>query len=234
MGLVALPDWPWRKAFGAAAVVILHVAIVAVLLNATMVQRMFRAAPRETILYLQPLQKPQAKPQVVPPPKRAESSARRTAPVVIPQAVHSPTSPAPTVGPASKAESVPGYQLYDCRTANLAKLTPEARAACAKAQIGPKQDKGDAVDYADHTNQIPGHERWAREKARKNAPTLLPCASNQSAFVTASTATILCLAKGAINGFDLDDQPGYDDKPNEESHVPNNGDPPPMYKDPDH
>lgn len=234
MGVVPLQDVPWRKVSGAAAVVLLHIAIVAVLLNATMVQRIFRSAPRETILYLQPLQKPQAKPQVVPPPKRAAPTTRAIAPPP-PQPKSSVSAPVPQVTPgASSANAVPAYKAYDCRAANLPKLTNEERAACAKAQVGPRQDPGDSVDYADHTNQIPGHERWAREKARKNAPTLLPCASNQSVFATASTATILCLAKGAINGFDLDDQPGYGDKPNEQSHVPNNGDPPPMYKDPDH
>ena len=228
MGLVALPDWPWRKAFGVVAAIVLHIAIVAMLLNATAVRRFFRAAPRETILYLQPLPKPRVKAE----PKPIAPPVRKIAPTLKPQSSPAVIVPQPNA-PASSADSRPGYQRYDCRTANLSKLTEEERAACAKSAIGPKEDKGDAVDYADHTDQIPGHERWAREKARKNAPALLPCASNKSIFATASTATLACLANGAINGFDLDAQPMYGDR-EEESHVPNNGDPPPTYKDPDH
>jgi len=233
MGAGALPDLPWRKISGAAAVVVLHIAIVAVLLNATVVQRMFKREPHETILLLQPLPKPQAIPRVKPPPKRVAPNTRAIAQPPKPQSTI--TAPAPQVTTsAPSANAIPAYKAHDCRAANLAKLTNEERAACAKAQVGPKPDPGDSVDYADHTDQIPDHERWAREKARKNAPTLLPCASNQSVFATASTATALCLLNGAINGFDLDAAPMYGDKPPDEGHVPNNGDPPPMYKDPDH
>jgi hypothetical protein len=226
MGVIALPDWPWRKVFGVAAVIVLHIAIVAMLLNATMVQRMFRPAPRETILYLQPPPKPQVKPQI----KRVEPVARRIVPIAKPRNAVGITLPQ-TNTDTQKADSRPGYQLYDCRAANLPKLTDAERAACAKSAIGPKEDKGDSVDFADHSNQVPGAARWAREKARKNGPTLLPCASN--AAVAVGLGTVLCLANGAINGFDLDEQPQYGDKP-DDSHVPNNGDPPPMYKDPDH
>jgi hypothetical protein len=213
---------------GAVAVVVLHVAIVAILLNATAIRRIFKTEPRETILFLQPLPKPQVKPKV----ERIAPPARRVVPAVKVQNLTGPVLPQPN-SETSKADTHPAYQLYDCRAANLPKLTPEQRAACAKAQVGPKPDEGDSVDYADHSNQIPGAARWAREKQRKNGPPLLPCASTQSVFATMSTATLACLAKGAINGFDQDNAPMYGDRP-EESHVPNNGDPPPMYVDPDH
>ena len=226
MGVIALPELPWRKVFGAGAVVILHIAIIAVLLNATAVRRMFRPAPQETILYLQPLPKPQVT------PKPVEPIARRTVPALKRQKGSGITVPLAKGGPP-EASSRPAYQLYDCRAANLPRLTEEQRAACAKAQVGPKEDKGDSLDFADHSNQIPGAARWAREKQRKNAPPLLPCASTQSIYATMSTATLACLANGAINGFDPDNAPMYGDRP-EESHVPNNGDPPPMYTDPDH
>lgn len=229
MGVITLPELPWRKFAGAAAVVILHVAIIAILLNSTVVHRIFKPEPKETILYLQPLMKSKVKPQV----RHVAPPARRVAPPVMPQSPSSPTVPQ-TNGQTSNPPAALGYQLYDCRAANLPKLTDAQRAACAKAQVGPKEDKGDSVDFADHSDQVPGAERWAREKARKNAPTLLPCASAASIFATMSTATIACLAKGAINGFDLDSQPSYADKPKEATHVPNNGDPPPPYTDPDH
>lgn len=227
MGVTALPEMPWRKFAGAVAVVVLHVAIIAVLLNGTIIHRIFKSEPQETILILRPLPKPEVK-RVAPPPP-----ARHLVPRVQPQNPNA--NPLPLAkSDNTSAQSKPGYQLYDCRTANLPKLTEEQRKACAKAQVGPKEDKGDSVDFADHSDQVPGAARWAREKARKNAPPLLPCASNQSVFATMSTATLACLANGAINGFDLDAQPGYGDKPEEQSHVPNNGDPPPPYTDPDH
>jgi hypothetical protein len=226
MGVIALPELPWRKFAGAIAVAILHIAIVVILLNSTIVRRIFKPEPKETILYLQPLAKPEPKPQV----KRIAPPARRIAPAVVPQGRTIRAVPQ-TSGQTSGAPAALGYQLYDCRAANLPKLTPEQRAACAKAQVGPKEDKGDAVDFADHSDQVPGAERWAREKARKNGPTLLPCASNLAP--TVGVGTLLCLANGAINGFDMDKQAQYGDRP-KETHVPNNGDPPPPYTDPDH
>jgi len=111
-------------------------------------------------------------------------------------------------------------------------LTPEQQAACASASSGMKRD--DSVDFADHTNRVRDAALWARQKARKNGPLLLPCASTQSIYATLSTATLACLANGAINGMDLDARPMYGDKPQDEGHVPNNGDPPPMYTAPDH
>jgi len=224
MSLFALPDLSWRKMFGATAVVVLHIAIVALLLNATLVQRMFKPAPRETILLLRPLPKPQvnapAKP-VVPPVRKAAPVAKlQSSPrVTVPQ----------TNAETPSADSRPGYQRFDCRAANLPKLTEEQRAECAKSAIGPKRGNDSDVDYADHSDQIPGAERWAREKARKNSPALLPCMSNRGITVP----NPLCVAKGLVDGINPDEQADYSDKP-DDTHIPNNGDPPPIYTDPDH
>ena len=215
--MIALPELPWRKILGAGAVIVLHIAIVAVLLNATIVRRMLRPARHETILYLQPL-KPKVKPRVRPQPKPV---VRRIVPALKPQNGSGITVPQTNDETPSTALR-PGFQLYDCHVANLPKLTEEQRAAC-----------DNSVDFADHSDRIPGAARWAREKQRKNGPPLLPCASTQSIFATMSTATLACLAKGAIDGFDPDNAPMYGDRP-EESHVPNNGDPPPIYTDPSH
>ena len=104
-------------------------------------------------------------------------------------------------------------------------LTPEQRTRCAAP--GPSH----APDYADHSKEIPGAARWARELKRKQAPALLPCASNLGLAV--GIGTLVCLGKGLADGFDMNDQPVYGDRP-EEHHVPNNGDPHPSYVDPDH
>jgi hypothetical protein len=223
MVVIAVPQLPWRKVFGVAAVIVLHIAIVAVLLRAMIVQRIFRPAPSETILLLPP---PQPKPIVRP----IEPPARLIAPPLKLPDYRGLTIPLPKDENARAGADL-GFQLFDCRFENLSKLTDEQRARCAKSRAAPKTD--DTVDFADHTNRARDATRWAREKERKNLPGLLPCASSQSVFATLSTGTILCLAHGAISGFDLDARPLYNEKP-EEIHVPNGGDPPPPYVDPDH
>jgi len=102
---------------------------------------------------------------------------------------------------------------------------------CARSSTGQKPN--DSVDFADHTNRARDATRSAQEKERKNQPGLLPCASSRSIFATFSTSTILCLAHGAISGFDLDARPLYNERP-EDTRIPNGGDPPPPYVDPDH
>jgi len=73
--MIAMPGLPWRKLFGAVAVVVLHVAIIVVLLRATIVRGGFRPAPHETILLLRP---PPPKPEV----KRVEPPVRQIAPII--------------------------------------------------------------------------------------------------------------------------------------------------------
>jgi hypothetical protein len=222
MGTLTLPESPRRRIAGAAAVAVLHIAIIGVLLRGTIVQRLFVPSVHETILFLPPPPKAEV--------KRTESSVRRIAPAIRLKDYRDLTVPLLNEDD-SKATSGLGFQLFDCRIENLSKLTEEQRALCAKSSTGPRPDN--SVDFADHTNRARDAQRWAREKERKNRPMLLPCASSQSIFATLSTDTILCLAHGAISGFDLDAQPLYGERP-EESHVPNGGDVPPAYVDPDH
>ncbi len=221
MGAIALPERPWRKVFGAAAVLVLHIAVVAILLRATIVRGIFIPASHETILFLPPLPKPEI--------RHVEPPARRTMPTFNLQ--HYRGFTLPQTNEDSKAHPALGFQLFDCRIENISRLTEEQRALCAKSSTGPKP--GDSVDFADHTGRARDAVRWAREKQRKNQPLLLPCASSQSIYATLSTETILCLAHGAIGGFDVDAGPIYGERP-EETHVPNGGDPPAAYTDPDH
>lgn len=108
--------------------------------------------------------------------------------------------------------------IFHCGLGDLEKFSPKQRAQCAPllGAINPN----DAPDYADHTNRAHNAARWARARARKNAPTLLPC-------MPPSLASLICLGNGLSNGFDLDAQPGYFDKPRV-VNVPNNGDPKPL------
>jgi hypothetical protein len=216
---------PPRKLVSAGAVVLLHLLVLALWLAPRPAAR-HRPEPRETILYLPPLTKPEPPKPVAPPPRESRPIVR------LPPL---PGSRAITI-PLSKDNTAPalpglGRSLFGCRPENFANLSPEDQAACASASNGPKPPG--APDFRDHSDHVPGAALWARQKARKNGPLLLPCASTQSIFATLSTATLACLAKGAVNGMDVDAQPMYGDKP-EDTHLPNNGDPRPTYVDPDH
>jgi len=220
MGVFALPNPPWRKISGAAAVTVLHIAFIAALLNATIMRDTVRPVSRETILFLQP-----PNPQI----KRFAPPVRRIVPAFTRQSWQGITLP--QANETAKAPGL-GFQLFDCRIENISKLTEERRVLCAELSSGLKPDG--SVGFVDRSARVRGAALWARQKARKNVPGLLPCTSNRSIYATLSTATLFCLAKGAISGMDLDARPMYGDKPEEESHLPNNGDPPPEYTTPDH
>jgi hypothetical protein len=218
MGVTAFPELPWRKIFGAAMVVVLHIVIVAMLLNATVIRGIFKPAQHETILLLPSLPKPQV--------KRTELPARRIVPTFKLQDYRGVTLPLKNDN--SKAPSGLGFQLFDCSIDNVSKLTEEQRALCAKSPTLPKPSG--SLDFADHSDHVHDAALWARQKARKNAPMLAPCANNTGLGV--GLGTLACLGNGLINGFDVDKMAQYGDRP-KESHLPNNGDPRPPYVDPD-
>jgi len=204
---------------GAGFVVVLHVMLIALLLRAGFVQHLFQPA-RETILVLTP---PKPVPAVTPPAPPP--------PVPVPQ-VRLPNAqalPAPQASPGVDLKSLEnfGRALLDCRPENIANLPPEQRGRCNALSLKPRGD----VDFADHTDRSRDAALWARGRARKNGPALLPCMSNQGIGV--GLGTLLCLGKGAVDGFNPQEQPIYGDRP-QEVHVPNGGDPHPMYTDPDH
>lgn len=124
-------------------------------------------------------------------------------------------------------------QLFNCAPENLASLDDTQRSRCRKLGALPRYDGG-SVDYADHSDEVPGAKRWKRELARKKAPLLLPC-GNALGFNPIYTGT--CILETVVTGFafkkQYENQPGYFDKP-KKVHVDNNGDPPPIYRDRDH
>jgi hypothetical protein len=68
------------------------------------------------------------------------------------------------------------------------------------------------VDYADHSDKVPGVKRWERELARKNAPLLLPCGNSRKADPVYTGA---CIIANIANGFTFkkqyENQPAYFD-----------------------
>ncbi|MBV9990217.1 MAG: hypothetical protein JOZ72_02905 [Alphaproteobacteria bacterium] len=209
-----------QRLAGAALVAALHVAIVAMLLQAGLMPRLLRTA-HETILYLTPPKPPVAAEPAPPPPPAP-------APIVrLPQALPKPAPP-PLPGVDLKSLEGFGRTLLDCSPQNIANLAPEDRHRCDALSLKPRGD----VDFADHTDRSRDAALWARGRARKNAPMLLPCMNSRGLGM--GLGTVLCLAKGATQGFRADEQQSYGDAPPEQVHVPNGGDPHPDYTDPDH
>jgi hypothetical protein len=209
--IIAVRAIPARKFVGAVGVVLLHVCVIAALLNA-----FYRPAPpgtasREHIVWFRLAPKPlPAEKAIIPPRQRVRVLST---PFHYPD--YSKINLPPTAGETDLG-ALHGF-LFDCAPENLNNLTPEERARCATASAGQKPD--DSVDYADHTDRSRNAARWARGLMRKQQPLLLPC-------MPPGIATLVCVAKGISGqGIDLDAQPNYGDKP-QDVHVPNNGDPP--------
>lgn len=206
-----------RRVGGASFVLLLHLIAIGFLLNAT-VHAIRQASPQRegTIWFVFP---PRAKPQpvrIIPAPAPPSRVTR----FVIPRNAIATAPAVPNFAMHGDLHAL----LFDCAPENLANLPPEQRAQCASA-AGSAKPPDDEI-YAEHSTRSKNATHWARGVARKHEPLLLPCASPQSIFATFSLATVLCLAKAAKEGhFDLDEQPGYGDTP-QNVQVPNGGDPP--------
>jgi hypothetical protein len=221
MAAFAIEAFPARRIAVAALVLALHAVLIALLLRATLSNAPPQSSSREQLTWLALRAPPvvQAPPKVETPTVHARHARVRTL-----SRAHAPSVPdyrSITFPPESTGADLKGLHqfLFDCALDNQANLTAEQRTQCAQVAKTPD----DSVDYADHTNRSKGAARWARARDRKNQPLLLPCASPQSAGI--GLGTLICLGKGLFNGFDLDEMPGYADKPTV-IHVPNNGDPP--------
>jgi hypothetical protein len=201
-----------RKLAGAAAVLILHLIVIAALLSATRWHDLHIAAQKEIILQLITPKAP-AKPESPKAQAAKPKSIHEPAPAFVPPSAFTPP-------PSATAPALNGlnHQLFGCSPDQLATATPEERAACASASWGPRYDPG-ATDWRDHTNRSKNAAQWARDRARKNAPLLLPCMSPDG-FSPLYTA--YCLAKTAVTGkIDTEGQRGYQDMPD---HIANEGD----------
>ena len=202
-----------RRLAGGTAVALLHLVVIVLLLHAT--QRHVQPAPsvKEIILRLV------AQPQMRGPPmhksgKSEERSARprRILPAENP---HGSSFKSFEKVPAMPSSGL-SQQLFGCSPDQLATATAEQRARCAS--LGPQYDAG-ATDYRDHTDRSKSAALWFRDRARKNAPLLLPCMSPAG---WSPLYTAYCLAKSAVTRkLDPEEQPGYQDMPD---HAVNEGD----------
>ena len=200
-----------RRLAGGFAVLVLHLIVIAALLSATHWSEQQNEQTKEIILHL-------ITPKRLPEPVK-ETLARK--PVATPKPAPAFVPPATFTPPVDN--SLPqlnglNQQLFGCAPDQLASATAQQRAACASASLGPRFDPG-ATDYRDHTGRSKNRVQWARDRARKNAPLLLPCMSPAG---IAPLYTAYCLAKSALTGkLDAESQPGYQDMPD---HIVNEGD----------
>jgi len=210
---------PPRELASAAGVGLLHVIVIAVLVRTTYVNMPTHPLSRalEVWFVFPPKPRPERKPEH----PSANDNARKQ---ITPQATTIPDYSHIDLAPLYEGKSQHGLNLslFGCEPDHIALLSPQDRAKCPSVAAASRDRDKDAVDYTDHTDRSQDRAHWARGRARKNAPVLLPCASPQGVGV--GLGTLLCLAKGLSNGFDPDNQPGYMDK-SEPIHVPNNGDP---------
>lgn len=210
--IAAVQAFEPRKLAGGAAVLLLHLFVILALLSITRWSVPPIAEPKEIILNLIT-------------PKPIPKIDEKKKPATKPKAVHEPAPafvPPPRFTPQtpSTAPALNGInrQLFGCTPDALASATPQERAACASASLGPRYDPG-ATDFRDHTDRSKSAAQWARDRARKNAPLLLPCMS-PAGFSPLYTA--YCLAKTAVTGkLEGEDQMGYQDLPD---HIANEGD----------
>jgi hypothetical protein len=165
---------------------VLHVALIALLLRAGFAPHALDAA-REMILQLAPPKPVEDRRPPVPPPPIPVPEVR------LPSAQAPPARQAPPGVDLKSLENL-GRALLDCRPENIANLPPEDRDRCNALSLKPR----DGVDFTDHTNRSHDAALWARLRARKNGPALLPCMSNQG--VGLGLGTLLCLSKGLSDG----------------------------------
>lgn len=204
----------------AIAVLLAHAVVVSILLRMALTPRISHPHEREIILFLHPETRP--KPKIRPALPVQTQRWPDYSHFVLSRSLRPREDSAPT----EAQQQTP----LDCSLQNYSKLTESERKACSSRWSAPPPH--DTLDFADHTNRSRYAGRWARGRSRRNSPTLLPCANNKAVVI--DLATMLCVKKGVFEGFDdLDNQPGYEDEP-ANVHVPNGGDPPPIYREPDH
>ncbi|HEY8947925.1 MAG TPA: hypothetical protein VIM56_03475 [Rhizomicrobium sp.] len=211
--IAAVQAFEPRRLVGGAAVLLLHLLVIAALLSTTRWTFAPTSEPKEIILHLiapKSEPNPEEKKKL---PTAAPRTVREPAPAFVPPPAFTPptTSTAPALNGLNR-------QLFGCTPDALASATPAERAACASASLGPRYDPG-ATDFRDHTDRSRSAAQWARDRARKNSPLLLPCMSPDG---WSPLYTAYCLAKTAVTGkLEGESQRGYQDQPD---HIANEGD----------
>jgi len=200
-----------QKLAGGLVVLALHLFVIAMLLRTTQWHAQPAASAKEIVLRL-----------IAPPAAQAPTNTQPVEKYAAPKRAPTRTPHEFSFAPPSTFPAAPpsglSQQLFGCSPDQLATATAGQRARCASASLGPPYDAG-ATDYRDHTDRSKSAAQWFRDRARKNAPLLLPCMSPAG---WSPLYTAYCMAKTAVTGkLDVEDQLGYQDMPD---HAVNEGD----------
>jgi hypothetical protein len=104
---------------------------------------------------------------------------------------------------ASELQAV-SRTLFKCWTNGPSGLIPVKDVQCLT--FAPDH----AFDFLAAPERSQNADQWLRDRDRRNAPLLAPC------WGGLSLATVSCVEKGLVNGFDLENQPSYADYDHEE------------------
>jgi hypothetical protein len=141
--------------------------------------------------------------------KQARKAAPRRAAIQPAPQTSLPAKPSPST-PAPDIRGF-GQALAGCAPENVTNLDDAQRSRCRKFGALSSYDPS-AMGYADHSEDVPGAKRWARELARKKAPLLLPCGNPRAADPVYTGA---CILANVANGFTFkkqyENQPSYSD-----------------------
>jgi hypothetical protein len=186
-----------QRVAGTLAVGVLHVLIIAGLLQATFISMPRQRLRREIeIWFLFPPKEKRAEPS-----KHSLPRPVSAPPISIPDYRHIALPPTATeTGSLNSA-------LFDCGSDRETAMTPEERARCAREYL-LHHDKT-VVDYADHLDLSSSAALWERQRRRRNAPFLLPC-TDPHATGHALHLDLICAGKVMLGERDPAVPAGYE------------------------
>jgi hypothetical protein len=193
----------YRRLVAFGPVILLHAGLLIALLHVNWSALNVFAPGHEIILLLKPVPvKPAFQGDLLPPLESAESGMPRLA---VPDIQGPPPAAAASnladlyAGDIASAVQSTGGDLFRCWP----------KSAKAPAKIGDAQclmlTRDHAFDFLVAPERAQNADIWQRDRDRRNAPLLMPCWSGMS------LATVTCVANGLVNGFDLENRPGYAD-----------------------
>lgn len=143
--------------------------------------------------------------EVHPLPTKRSRKVKQRPPQRLPNEPTSPRSARPPNAPVFSLPIEPNQkdllglrdQVLNCAPENFTYLDEAQRSRCRTIGAFSSYDPS-AMDWADHSDEVPSAKQWARELARKKAPLLLPCGNSRRADPVYTGA---CIIANIANGF---------------------------------
>lgn len=159
-------DGQGRRLLGVGGVVLVHLLFVGVILSGLPKLMPTPRAMREMFLLLTPKPQPREKPL-----PRDRAAARPAA-----RSVRYPAAKLPSAAPGARTLSIP---LFACAPQNLADLSPEDQAKCARTGIAPP----DAAAVVALRSHVRDPARHAAELAARRTPARVDCTHMETQVV---------------------------------------------------